>query len=74
MNAPKPPPKPTAKKQKTSANTSLAASSLAITTADDVHTPQGANERHVGKKKEKQILRQHATNGVPYGKEKISIC
>jgi hypothetical protein len=60
MNAPKPPPKPAAKKQKTSANTSLAASSLAITTADDVHTPQGANERHVGKKKEKQIC-QHAT-------------
>jgi hypothetical protein len=45
MNALKPPPKPAAKKQKTSAITSLAASPLAITVADDVQTPQGPNER-----------------------------
>jgi hypothetical protein len=61
MNALKPPPKPAAKKQKTSAITSLAASPLAITDADDVQTPQGPNERPAGKKKEKRILRQRAT-------------
>jgi hypothetical protein len=61
MNALKPPQKPTAKKHKTSANTSLAASPLAITVPDDVQTPQEANERPAGKKKEKQILRQYAT-------------
>jgi hypothetical protein len=61
MNALKPPTKPAAKKQKTSTNTSLAASPLAITIADDVQTTQGAHERPARKNKENQILRQHAT-------------
>ncbi|KAG8081130.1 hypothetical protein GUJ93_ZPchr0007g3171 [Zizania palustris] len=60
MNAPKPPLKPATKKQKTSANTSLAAFPLAITAAD-VQTTQSANERPAGKKKEKQNLCQRAT-------------
>jgi hypothetical protein len=47
--------------KKTSANTSLAASPLAITGANDVQTIESAHERPAGKKKEKQILRQRAT-------------
>jgi hypothetical protein len=57
-------PKLAAKKQKTSANTSLTSSPLAITIADGVKTPQGAHERSAGKKKEKHILHQCASMEV----------
>jgi hypothetical protein len=59
INAPKPP----AKRQKPTAKASNSAYPLAITSAasGDVQTAPGAQQRPLGKKKEKQILQQRAS-------------